>query len=248
MLMAETIEKLKAMRLSGMVQGIKEQAENPRYQDLSFEERLGYLVEREWLLREERRFARRLKEARFRVRATVEELDFHTPRNLNRAFIMELAGCEWIRRHHNLIITGPTGVGKTYLACALGHRACVMGYRVRYHRVGRLLSQLALARGDGSYLKVMGSLVKVELLILDDWGLNQLSRLQALDLLEVVEDRYRRGSTVIISQVPVEAWHQVIGDSTIADAILDRLVHNAYRVEMKVESMRRQRSKVTSLG
>ena len=123
-----------------------------------------------------------------------------------------------------------------------------MGYRVRYHRVGRLLSQLDLARGDGSYLKLMESLVKVELLILDDWGLNQLSRVQALDLLEVVEDRHRRGSTVIISQVPVEAWHQVIGDSTIGDAILDRLVHNAYRVEMKGESMRKQRSKVTSLG
>jgi len=248
MLMTETIEKLKAMRLSGMVQGLKEQAENPLYGDLSFEERLGHLVEREWLLREERRLARRLKEARFRVKARIEEIDFHTPRNLNRAFIMELAGGDWIRRYHNLIITGPTGVGKTYLACALGHRACLMGYRVRYHRVGRLLSELELARGDGSYLKVMQSLVKVDVLILDDWGLNQLSRVQALDLLEVVEERYQRGSTVIISQVPVEVWHQVIGDSTIADAILDRLVHNAYRVEMEGESMRRQGGKVPSLG
>ena len=248
MLMTETIEKLKAMRLSGMVEGIKEQAENPHYQDLSFEERLGHLVEREWLLREERRFARRLKEAGLRTRATVEELDFHAPRKLNRAFIMELAGCEWIRRYHNLIITGPTGVGKTYIACALGHRACMMGYRVKYCRVGRLLSQLALARGDGSYLKLMKTLVKVELLILDDWGLNQLSRSEALDLLEVIEDRHQRGSTVIISQVPVEVWHQLIGEATIADAILDRLVHNAYRVEMEGESMRRQRSKVPTLG
>ena len=246
MLMGETIEKLKAMRLSGMVQGIKEQAASPHYQDLSFEERLGHLVEREWLLREERRFARRLKEAGLRVRATVEELDFYTPRNLKRAFIMELAGCEWIRRYHNLIITGPTGVGKTYLACALGYRACVMGYRVKYHRVGRLLSQLALARGDGSYLNVMRSLTKVQLLILDDWGLNQLSRAQALDLLEVIEDRHQRGSTLIISQAPVEAWHQLIGEATIADAILDRLVHNAYRVEMEGESMRKQKSKVST--
>jgi len=248
MLMTETIEKLKAMRLSGMVQGLKEQAESPHYQDLSFEERLGHLVEREWLLREERRLARRLREAKFRVKARVEEIDFHTPRNLNRAFIMELAGGNWIRGYHNLIITGPTGVGKTYLACALGHRACLMGYRVRYHRVGRLLSQLELARGEGSYLKVMQSLVKVDVLILDDWGLNQLSRVQALDFLEVVEDRYQRGSTVIISQVPVGAWHQVIGESTIADAILDRLVHNAYRIEMEGESMRKQGGKVPSLG
>ena len=247
MLMGETIDKLKAMRLSGMVQGIKEQAESPHYQDLSFEERLGHLVEREWLLREERRFARRLKEAGLRQRATVEELDFHVPRNLNRALIMDLAGCRWIQEHHNLIITGPTGVGKTYLACALGYRACVMGYRIKYHRVGRLLSQLALARGEGSYLDVMKSLVKVQLLILDDWGLNQLTRAQALDLLEVIEDRNQRGSTLIISQVPVEAWHQLIGEATIADAILDRLVHNAYRVEMEGESMRKQKSKVSTL-
>ncbi len=247
MLVNETIDKLKAMRLSGMVQGLKEQEQNPNYQDLSFEERLGHLVEREWLLREERRFARRLKEASFRIKATVEELDFHTPRNLNRAFIMELAGCQWIKRHHNLIITGPTGVGKTYLACALGHRACVAGYRVKYYRVGRLLSKLALARGDGSYLSLMKSLVKVNLLILDDWGLNQLNKNQALDLLEVIEDRHQRCSTIVISQIPIDAWHQLIGEATIADAILDRLVHNAYRVEMKGESMRKQKGKVSTL-
>lgn len=246
MLMTQTIDKLVQMRLSGMVQGIKEQTENPHYQDLSFEERLGYLVEKEWLLREERRFARRLKEATLRQKATVEEIDFHTPRNLNRAFIMELAGCEWIRRYHNLVITGPTGVGKTHLACALGHRACVMGYRVKYHRVGRLLSGLALARGDGSYLDTMKSLSKVQLLILDDWGLNQLTRAEALDLLEVIEDRNQRGSTLVISQVPVEAWYQLIGEATIADAILDRLVHNSYRVEMEGESMRKQKSKVST--
>ena len=245
--MSETIDKLKAMRLSGMVQGLEEQAQNPHYQDLSFEERLGHLVEREWLLREERRFARRLKEASFRIKATVEELDFHIPRNLNRAFIMELAGCQWIKRHHNLIITGPTGVGKTYLSCALGHRACVAGYRVKYHRVARLLSKIAIARGDGTYLSLMKSLVKVDLLILDDWGLNQLNKNQALDLLEVIEDRYQRGSTIIISQVPIDAWHQLIGEATIADAILDRLVHNAYRVEMKGESMRKQKGKVSTL-
>ena len=246
MLMGESIEKLKAMRLSGMVQGIVEQRESPHYQDLSFEERLGYLVEREWLLREERRFGRRLKEAGLRQRATVEEIDFQAQRNLKRAFIMELAGCEWIRQYHNLIVTGPTGVGKTYLACALGYRACVMGYKVKYHRVGRLLSMLALSRGDGSYLATMKSLAKVQLLILDDWGLNHLSREEALDLLEVIEDRNQRGSTLVISQVPVEAWHQLIGEATIADAILDRLVHNAYRVEMDGESMRRQRSKVST--
>ena len=246
MLMVETIEKLRQMRLSGMVQGIREQSESTHYHDLSFEERLGHLVEKEWLLREERRFGRRLKEAKLRYRASMEEIDFHIHRNLNRAFIMELAGCEWIRRYHNLIITGPTGVGKTYLACALGYRACVMGYRVRYHRIGRLLSSLALSRGDGSYLEAMRSLLKAQLLILDDWGLNHLSREEALDLLEVIEDRSQRGSTLVISQVPVDAWYQLIGDGTIADAILDRLVHNAYRVEMEGESMRKERSKVST--
>jgi len=247
MLMNHTMDKLRQMRLSGMVEAIREQQENPHYQELSFGERLGHLVEREWLLREERRFARRLREAKLRQRATVEELDFHVSRRLDRAFILDLAGCEWIRRYHNLIITGPTGVGKTYLACALGHRACVMGYRVRYHRVGRLLSELALGRGDGSYLEAMKALAKVQLLILDDWGLRPLTREEALDLLEVIEDRHQRGSTLIISQVPVEAWHKLIGDGTIADAILDRLVHNGYRVEMEGESMRKQRGKVSTV-
>jgi DNA replication protein DnaC len=247
MLMNHTMDKLRQMRLSGMVEAIREQQENPHYQELSFGERLGHLVEREWLLREERRFARRLREAKLRQRATVEELDFHVSRRLDRAFILDLAGCEWIRRYHNLIITGPTGVGKTYLACALGHRACVMGYRVRYHRVGRLLSELALGRGDGSYLEAMKVLAKVQLLILDDWGLRPLTGEEALDLLEVIEDRHQRGSTLIISQVPVEAWHQLIGDGTIADAILGRLVHSAYRVEMEGESMRKQRGKVSTV-
>ncbi len=246
MSMNHTVDKLRQMRLSGMVEAIREQQENPHYQELSFGERLAHLVEKEWLLREERRFARRLKEARLRQKATIEELDFHVSRGLDRAFILELAGCEWIKRYHNLIITGPTGVGKTYLACALGHRACVMGYKVRYHRVGRLLSELILARGDGSYLDAMKALSKTQLLILDDWGLNPLTREEALDLLEVIEDRYQRGSTLIISQVPVKAWHQLIGDGTIADAILDRLVHSAYRVEMEGESMRKQRSKVST--
>jgi len=245
--MNHTMDKLRQMRLSGMVEAIRDQQENPHYQELSFGERLGHLVEREWLLREERRFARRLREAKLRQRATVEELDFHVSRRLDRAFILDLAGCEWIRRYHNLIITGPTGVGKTYLACALGHRACVMGYRVRYHRVGRLLSELALGRGDGSYLEAMKALAKVQLLILDDWGLRPLTREEALDLLEVIEDRHQMGSTLMINQVPVEAWHQLIGDGTIADDTLDRLVHNGYRVEMEGESMRKQRGKVSTV-
>jgi len=248
MLIQETMDKLRAMKLSGMAEELKRQLENPKYQELSFEERLGHLVEQEWLNREERRFARRLKEAKLRQKATVKEIDFHIPRNLNKSLILELSTCNWIKQKHNLIITGPTGVGKTYLACALGYRACVEGYRVRYYRLPMLLSELALSRGDGSYLKLIKALYKVQLLILDDWGLNQLTKIEALDLLEVIESRHQISSTLVVSQVPVELWHKLIGDGTVADAILDRLVHNSYRVEMKGESMRKSYSKVSTKG
>jgi DNA replication protein DnaC len=244
MLIQETINKLKAMKLSGMVEELKRQINTPQYQELSFEERLGHLVEQEWLNREERRFARRLKEAKLRQRATVEEIDFHTPRNLNKSLILELSTCNWLKHKHNLIITGPTGVGKTYIACALGHRACALGYRVRYYRLPMLLSELALSKGDGSYLKLIKNLSKAQLLILDDWGLNQLNKAEALDLLEVIEERHQISSTLVVSQVPVDLWYKLIGDGTVADAILDRLVHNSYRIEMEGESMRRNYSKI----
>jgi len=219
---------------------MEEQMATPEANSLSFEERFGLMVDREMIERENRRLATRLKKAKLRLQACMEDIDYRQKRGIDKAFIMSLASCAWVRNHHNVIITGPTGVGKTYIACALAHKACLEGYPALYRRLPNLLRELAMARGDGRYPKVMAAYARADLLALDDWGLDKLNQEQRLDLLELLEDRYGLKSTIVTAQVPVEQWHDVIGDPTLADAILDRLVHNAYRIQLKGESMRKK--------
>lgn len=195
--------------------------------------------------RENKRLASRLHRAKLRQPACLEDVDFRHPRGLDRSLVMALAGCQWIREHLGVLIVGATGTGKSYLACALAHRACLEGYSALYLRVPRLFGELATARGDGRYGKLLRSLAKVDLLVLDDWGLSRLDADERQDLLEIVEDRYQLRSTVVASQLPVDRWHEVIGDPTLGDAVLDRLVHNAYRISLTGGSMRRKLSGLT---
>ena len=190
--------------------------------------------------RENRRLVRLLQAAKLRLSASIEEIDYRHPRGLERAKMAALASCEWITRHQNLLLTGPTGCGKTWLACALGNQACRQGLSVRYFRLPRLLEQLRIAHGDGSYPRLMAQLAKSELLILDDWGIQKITAPQRADLMELIEDRHGLRSTLIASQLPVDSWHEYIGEATLADAILDRLIHNAHRLTLQGESMRRQ--------
>ena len=242
MLWEQTVEKLQELKFSGMVKALREQKDNGSYREMSFEDRLGYLVEQEYIERANRRLHNRLRQAGLKQQACVEDINFKSSRGLNKSEVLELGTCRWIKEHRNLIITGATGVGKSYLACALGHRACLEGHRVRYERVSRLLMNLGIGRGDGSYLKRLVALSKIDLLILDDWGLAKLTEHQRQDLLELVEERYGVRSTVITSQLPVDKWHDVVGDSTIADAILDRLIHNSYRIFLQGDSLRKEKN------
>jgi DNA replication protein DnaC len=242
MLNHPTLEKLSALQLRGMAQAFAEQLQMPDIGELSFAERLGLLVDREATHRDNQRLARRLKSARLRHDAAVEDVDFRAPRGLDKSLLLSLCSCQWIDQHLNLLITGPTGVGKSYLACALAQKACREGHTALYHRLPRLLSELAIARGDGRYGRLLDSLTKPHLLVLDDWGLHPFADGHRRDLLEILEERYGRRSTLVASQLPVEAWHEAMGDPTLADAILDRLVHNAHRLELRGESMRRRRA------
>ena len=244
MLHQPLLDKLSALRLSGLRKGLEEQAQSTQYAALSFEERLGLLVDREWVRRETVRLTRGLRLARFQQTACVEDLDLSASRGLDRRLVLELAQGEWIRNSLNVFVLGPTGAGKTYLACALGQAACRVGVSVRYLRASRLLQDFAHAHADGSYPKLLDSLSRVSLLILDDWLRDPLTPAQARDLLEVLDDRYGRGSTLVASQTPVADWHERLPDPTLADAILDRLVHNAHRLELKGESQRKLRSPV----
>jgi len=244
MLVHPTLDKIEQLRLFGMAKALREQLQNQKATALSFEERLGLLIDRELTERENRRLVTRLRAAKLRVSASVEDIDFRQPRGLDKSLLMSLASNQWITEHHNLLIIGPTGVGKSYLACALSHKACRDGHVVLYTRLPRLLEELALSHHDGRYRKLMKSLLKADVLVLDDFGLAPLSTEQQRDLLEIIEDRYDRRSTLVTTQLPVKHWHDILADPTLADAIMDRLVHNAYKIELKGESMRKSKSKI----
>jgi DNA replication protein DnaC len=240
MLQQHTLEKLYALKLTGMAAAFEQQLAQPAIEELSFEERFGLLLDQEILYRENRRLSRLLKAARLRTNACVEDIDYRHPRGIDRSFMSTLASCQWVQRHQNLCITGPTGSGKTWLACALGNQACRQGLSVRYFRLPRLFEMLRIAHGDGSYPRLMNQLAKTDLLILDDWGIQKTAAAQRNDLMEVIEDRHGLRSTLIASQLPIEHWHEYIGEATLADAILDRLLHQAHRLPLKGESLRKR--------
>ncbi len=239
MTLQQLIERLHNLKLPGMAAALQHQREQPDILSLPFEQRLGLLVDHEVLARDNRRLSRLLKTARLRVPACVEDIDYRHPRGIDRGYFTELTHSHWVERKQNLCITGSTGTGKTWLSCALGNQACRQGYSVRYLRVPRLFEQLRIAHGDGSYTKLMSQFVKTDLLILDDWGIQKMNAAQRNDLMEVIEDRHGLKSTLIASQLPVEHWHDNIGEATLADAILDRLLHHSHRLPLKGESMRK---------
>jgi DNA replication protein DnaC len=245
MLVHPTLDKLESLRLTGMVKAFKEQMEMADISDITFEERLGLLADRETADRETRRLKTRLRKAKLRQNACIEDIDFKHPRRLDKSLITRLADCEWIKKQQNLIITGPTGVGKSYLACAFAQKACREGYTAVYLRISRLFEDLSLAKGDGRYIKMLTGFAKTDLLVLDDYGLAKLNQEQSHDLLEILEDRHGLKSMLVTSQLPLEHWHEQIGDPTLADAILDRLIHNAHKIHLKGGSMRKKKANLT---
>ncbi|HZD55146.1 MAG TPA: IS21-like element helper ATPase IstB [Anaerolineales bacterium] len=242
MLTQPLLEKLSQLGLVGFRAALEEQLASPHYAELSFEERLGLLVDIEATRRENNRLNRRIRAARFPLQATLEDLDLSPRRGLNRGQVLQLAQSEWVAHHLNLLVLGATGAGKSFLACALGRAATQAGYKVRYERTSRFLQDLEMAHADGSYPQLLRTLARTPLLIFDDWLRDPLSRSQATDLLEVLDDRYGRSATMVVTQVPVADWHSRIPDPTLSDAILDRLIHNAYRLHLEGESMRKVHS------
>jgi len=242
MLNQPTIEKLTVMKLSGMAKAFADQMQRPDMASLSFEERFGLIVDFQMTELENRRMQNRLRTAKLRFSASIEDLDLRQGRGLDRAMILSLAQNQWVRQHHNILVTGPTGAGKSYLACALAQKACRDGHTVLYQRLPRLLHDIAVARLDGRYHKLMAPIGKCEVLVLDDLLISPLTTEEQRELLEIVEERYDRKATIVTSQLPIKAWYDAMQDPTLADAILDRLVHNAYKIELKGESMRRKRS------
>jgi DNA replication protein DnaC len=233
------------MRLHTIADALRDQLQQPSLQELSFEERIAMLVDREWISRENRKLQRRLKAARLKQQASVEDIDFRHPRGLDKSVMLTLSNCNWIRNHQNVIVTGQTGIGKSYLAEAFAQKACREGFTALYYRSPRLFRDLAIARGDGSYGKLLGKIAKTDLLVVDDWGLSPLNDAERRDFLEIMEDRHGIRSTVITSQYPVAKWHELIGEPTLADAILDRIVHNAHKIILKGESLRKTKTKLT---
>jgi len=230
------------MRLTGMHKALQEQMQMDECQSMTFEERLGLMLDREVTERDNRRLQTLLRKAKLHQPAAIEDLDHHTPRSLDRQLMTRLRSMQWVREHLNLLITGPTGVGKSWIACALGNKACREGLSTRYFRLSRLFQALQLARADGTWTKLLRELARTDLLILDDWGLTPIQDEQRRDLLEILDDRFNAKATLIASQLPIDHWHDYIGDSTLADAILDRLVHNAYRLQLSGESMRKHQA------
>ncbi len=241
MLNHQTLHTLRALRLPGMAEGLEQQLTQPStHAELGFEERLALLVDREASYRQNNKVTRLLKAAKLKLNAQPEDIDYQHPRGLQRSQFADLLSCQWIHQHHNVLITAPTGCGKTYLGCALATQACRQGLSVRYFRTSRLMEALTIAHGDGRFAKLISQLAKTDLLLLDDWGLEKMTLSQRNDLLEIMEDRHGLKSTLITSQLPINQWHKAIGDATLADAILDRLVHNSHRLELEGESMRKR--------
>jgi len=245
MLTHPILDQLHALKLTGMVNALSEQLNMPDIESMDFMTRLGLMVDRETTERANRRLTTRLKKAKLRQQACFEDIEFRTPRGLDKKLMLSLASCDWIKKAINILITGATGTGKSYLACALAHKACLEGHTARYLRLPRLMEAITISRADGSYGKLMLDIARTDLIILDDWGLAAMTKPQRHDLLEILEDRHGLKSTLITSQLPVEAWHEYIADPTLADAILDRLVHNAYKINLKGESMRKKNAALT---
>jgi len=244
MLNHQTMDQLIALRLEGMAQALEEQRRQPDISQLDFEERFALLVQRQCLWRENRALAARLHYAQLKIQASLEDIDYRHPRGLKRAQIEQLRASQWVANHHNCLITGPTGSGKTYLACALAHQACRDGHRVCYYYAPKLFRELQNAQADGSLMKPLKKLARAALIVIDDFGIAAVTGKQYRDLLEILDDRHGLGSTLITSQFPVDQWHGVINDATVADAILDRLVHNAYRLKLEGESIRKNKASI----
>lgn len=245
MLNEQTFEKLYLMKLIGMAEALQDQMGRADMDGLAFEERFAMLVDAQYLWKETKRMKRLLGNAKLKLPACMEDIDYRTTRGLDKSVMLSLGSCEWVRKHRNVIIVGPTGVGKTFLACALANRACREGMTSYYVRTPKLYYTLSMARADGSYARVLAKITRTSVLVLDDLGLAAMTDSERRDLLEVIEDRHGSASTIITSQLPIEHWHEVIGDPTIADALLDRLVHNAHKINLKGESMRKRKAALT---
>lgn len=240
MITEQTIEKMNGLKLYGMRDAFSEQMEMSTYASLAFEERVGMLVDREWTDRENRKLERRMKAAKLKISAHMEQIDYSPARGIDAALLRSLASCAWVKNHASVLLTGKTGTGKTFIACALADQAVRKGYTSLYLRAPRLFSELLMARADGSYHRYLARLAKTDLLVVDDFALSALSDAEGRELLEVIEDRTGSGSVIMASQLPVSAWHEVMGEPTVADAVLDRVIHNSYRIELKGPSLRKR--------
>jgi len=243
MLNQQTIEKLHSLKLHGLADAFRAQLETTEASQLSFEERFALLVDQQWLWKENRALARRLRAAHLKERAVIEDVDYQHPRSLDRKLVRTLCSSDWVRQHQSILLLGPTGIGKSWLACALAQKACRDGFSVLHKRTSELFRELAVAHADGSIGRFLVRLSRIDILLLDDFAMAPLKDAERRDFLEICDDRYQRRSLILTSQMPVAHWHEQIGDPSIADSILDRLIHNAYRIELKGESMRKKRRK-----